>query len=615
MAAEYLVDFRDVQFVLYEQLGIERLCQYEKFKEFSKDVFDMVLEQGLKFAKEVLAPINPIADKEGARFDKGKVTFPKCFHDAYQKFCEGGWIGVSSSPEWGGQGLPAVIGMATSEFFTGACVAFVMTPGLTHGAAHMFEHFASEDLKKIFLEKMYSGQWAGTMCLTEPQAGSAVGDVKTMAVKDGDVYKISGTKIFITSGEHDLTENIIHAVLARTPDAPPGIKGISLFIVPKYRVNPDGSIGEFNDVRCGNIEEKMGIHGSSTCTLNFGDDGKCIGYLVGEEHKGINYMFMMMNEARLGVGMQGLSIGSAAYQQALKYAKERIQGVDIRTMKDPNAPRVAIIEHPDVRRMLLFGKSVTEACRAMILKTAYYSDLVKVVEDEAERDKYQGYIELFTPLCKAYGSDMGFEVAVKAIQVFGGYGYCKEYPVEQYARDVKISSIYEGTNGIQALDLLGRKIAMKGGMLFMNLITDINAFIEANQSNAALAPYLQALGKAKDTLAQVTMAFQGKSMSGDMLYPVSHATPYLQMFSEVVSAWLLLEQAVIAHKKLEEIFSEKGAKDEASKKKLIQENEEAKFYAGKISSMQFYVTQILPDVDAKAASIMTEDRTVLEAVL
>ena len=615
MAAEYLNDFRDVQFILYEQLGIERLCQYEKYSEFSKDVFDMVLDQGLKFAKQVLAPMNALADKEGAAFEKGKVSFPKYFHEAYQKFCEGGWIGVSSNPEWGGQGLPAVIGIVTSEFFAGACMAFVMTPGLGHGAAHMFESFASEELKKIYLEKMYSGKWAGTMCLTEPQAGSAVGDVKTMAVKDGDVYKISGTKIFITSGEHDLTENIIHAVLARTPDAPPGIKGISLFVVPKYRVKPDGSIGEFNDVRCGNIEEKMGIHASSTCTLNFGDEGKCIGYLVGEENQGIVYMFMMMNEARLGVGLQGLAVGSAAYHQALKYAKERIQGVDIRAMKDPNAQRIPIIEHPDIRRMLLFGKAVTEACRALIVKTAYYSDLAKVVKDKSEKEKCEGYIELLTPLCKAYSTDMSFEVAVKAMQIFGGYGYCKEYPAEQYARDAKITSIYEGTNGIQALDLLGRKISMKGGMLFMNLLTDLNVFVETNQAHTTLGKYVQSLGKAKDTLAQVTMAFQGKSMSGDTLYPVSHATPYLQMFSEVVCSWILLEQALIAQKKLDEIASEKGAKDEASRKKLIEENEEAKFYAGKIASMQFYVTQILPDVDAKAASVMTEDRTVLEAVL
>jgi alkylation response protein AidB-like acyl-CoA dehydrogenase len=615
MPAEYLVDFRDIQFLLYEYLGVEKLCQSEKYSDFSKDLFDMVLEQALKLAKEVIGPVNEVADRVGATFDNGKVTFPKEFHEAYRKYCEGGWGAVNVDPEWGGQGLPSSLTLATSEFFTGACVSFIMTPGLTHGAAHMFESYASDELKQIYLEKMYSGQWAGTMCLTEPQAGSAVGDVKTVAVKDGDAYKITGTKIFISSGDHDLTENIIHPVLARTPDAPPGIKGISLFLVPKSRVNADGSVGEANDVLCGNIEEKMGIHGSSTCTLNFGDEGNCIGYLVGEENMGIVYMFSMMNEARLGVGLQGHALGAVAHQHALAYAKERIQGVDVRAMKDPNAPRVTIAEHPDVKRMLLFGKAVTEATRSLLFKTAYYSDLAEVTEDETERDKYKGYVELFTPMCKGYSTDLGFDACVNAIQVFGGYGYCQEYPVEQYARDCKIMSIYEGTNGIQALDLLGRKIGMKGGMVFMNFLGDLGSFIDAEKSHEKLGPMVEELNKYKAILEEVSSVFMNKSMSGDTLFPVSHATPYLRMFSEVVCSWLLLEQAVIAQKRLDEIFAEKGAADEAAQASLIAENEEAKFYAGKIASMKFYVTQILPDVAAKAASVKTEDRTILDAVL
>ena len=455
--AEYLDDRRDVEFILYEHLGVEKLCEYDKYSEFSKDVFDMVLDQGLKLAKEEIAPLNEVADREGAKFDNGTVTLPKEFHEPYKKYCEGGWIGVASDPEWGGQGLPRVMAMATGEFFTGACLAFMMTPSLTHGAAHMFENFASDELKNLYVEKMYAGQWAGTMCLTEPQAGSAVGDVKTLAVKEGDVYKITGTKTFISSGDHDLTENIIHPVLARTPDAPPGIKGISLFLVPKVRVNPDGTLGESNDVQCGNIEEKMGIHGSSTCTLNFGDEGNCIGYLVGEENKGIVYMFHMMNGARINVGLQGSALGAAAYKQALQYAKERIQGVDIRNMKDPNAPRVPIIEHPDVRRMLLFGKSITEATRVLLLKTAYYDDLAEVTQDDAERDKAAGYVELFTPLCKSYSTDMGFEVCVQAMQILGGYGYMKDYPMEKLMRDAKLLQIYEGTNSIQRM-VVGREV-------------------------------------------------------------------------------------------------------------------------------------------------------------
>ena len=613
--AEYLVDLRDIQFVLYEHLGVEKLCQHEKYGEFSREVFDMVLDQGLKLAKEEIAPLNEVADRVGARFENGKVSFPKEFHEPYKKYCEGGWIGISSDPEWGGQGLPRVIGMATAEFFTGACLAFMTTPSLTHGAAHMFETFASDEFKNLYLEKMYAGQWAGTMCLTEPQAGTNVGDVKTMAVKEGDVYKVTGTKIFISSGDHDLTENIIHPVLARTPDAPAGIKGISLILVPKHRVNPDGTLGEFNDVRCGNIEEKMGIHGSSTCTLNFGDEGNCIGYLIGEENKGIVYMFQMMNGARINVGLQGSALGAAAYQQALQYARERIQGVDFRNMKDPNAPRVAIIEHPDVRRMLLFGKAVTEALRALLMKTVYYQDLADVTEEGSERERYSGYVELFTPLCKAYSTDMGFEVCVQSMQVLGGYGYCKEYPVEQYARDAKIASIYEGTNGIQALDLVGRKIAMKGGMLYMNFLNDLNAFVEANRSHETLGRYLEDLGAAKDVLSEVSNIFMTKSMGGDAGYPVSYATPYLHSFSEVVCAWLLVEQALIAQKRLDEIFKEKGATDPETRQDLLRENDEARFYAGKLDSMRFYVTQILPNVQARAASVKSEDRTVLQAVL
>ncbi len=611
---DYLVDLRDVQFILYEQLGIEKLVEFPKYADFDKETFDMVIDQALKFAKGILAPINADADKEGCRFEDGIVSMPKSFHDAYAKFSEAGWVATSTNPEWGGQGLPGIIGAVASEFFVGACCSFTMTPGLTRGTAHLIESYGTEEQKNLFCEKMYSGQWAGTMCLTEPQAGSAVGDVKTMARKEGDHYKLTGTKNFITSGDHDLTENIIHAVLARTEDAPPGIKGISLFIVPKMQVNPDGSLGGSNDIACGNIEHKMGIHASATCTLNFGDNDGCVGYLLGEENKGIRYMFQMMNEARIGVGLQGLSQAAAAYTSALQYSKERIQGTDILLMKDPNAPRVPIIEHPDVRRMLMLMKAYTEGMRALLLKTVYFVDLMEVLEDGSEKEKCNGFVELLTPICKSYCTDMGFKVTEWAIQTYGGYGYCSEYPVEQYMRDVKITSIYEGTNGIQALDLLGRKVAMKGGMLFMSFIMELNEFISANKEHSVLGGSMEIFEKAKDALAKVTMDFGQMSMSGEMKYPILHATPYLEAFGQVVLSYLLLEQAVIAHEKLEAIYKEKGADTDEAKKELHVENEEAKFYFGKIHSAQFFVTNVLPHVHAEAAAIETKNQSPLDIV-
>ena len=494
--ADYLVDFRDVQFVLYEMLGVDKLCEREKYQDFNKEIMDMVLEQGLKFSKEILAPINDVADKEGCKFEDGKVSMPQCFHDAYKQYCEGGWAGISSSPDFGGQGMPSAIGIAVAEFFIGSCCSFGMTPGLSRGSAGLIESFGSDELKAIYCEKMYTGEWAGTMCLTEPQAGSAVGDLKTTAKKKGDDWIINGTKSFITSGDHDLTENIIHLVLARTEGAPAGIKGISLFVVPKFRVNDDGSLGELNDVVCGNIEHKMGIHASSTCTLNFGDNDACVGYLVGEECAGIKCMFQLMNEARIGVGMQGMGQAGAVYMGALAYAKERIQGVEITEMRNVDAPRVPIIDHPDIRRMLMLMKAYTEGCRALLYQTAYYVDLAETAADEEEKEGYEMMIDLLTPICKAYSTDVAFRVSEWGIQVLGGYGYCSEYPMEQYMRDIKILSIYEGTNGIQALDLLGRKIAMKGGMLFMKYVMELNDFIEANKEHARVGASVAAFEKA-----------------------------------------------------------------------------------------------------------------------
>ncbi|MCX5908084.1 MAG: acyl-CoA dehydrogenase [Deltaproteobacteria bacterium] len=605
------ISLRDMRFVLYEQLGIERLCQFEKFKDFSRETFDMVLEEGAKLAAEVIAPLNSLSDKKGCIYDQGKVKVPEEFREAFKKYCEGGWIAASVDASAGGQGLPESIGMATAEMFVGACCSFTTYPGLTRGAANLIQSFGTPEQKKLFLEKMYSGQWTGTMCLTEPQAGSFVGDVKTLAVKEGDHYSLKGTKIFITAGEHDLTENIIHAVLARTENAPPGIKGLSLFIVPKVRVRPDGSLGEPNDVNCGGIEHKMGIKGSATATLNFGDDGKCQGVLLGQEGQGIQVMFQMMNEARLGVGLQGFSLGNMAYLYALRYAKERIQGVEIEKMKDPEAPRVPILKHPDVRRMLLTMKAYVEGLRALLYRMAYYADLAEVTTDLKEKEFCENMIELLTPIGKAYSTDMAFRITEWAIQIYGGYGYCGEYPVEQFCRDVKITSIYEGTNGIQAMDLVGRKLSMKKGALVMGWLKEINDFIEKHKAHPVFGSAVTTLEQAKNSLVGVSLHFAKVAAGGDRLYPMLHASPYLEIFGEVELAYLLLDQGIIAQEKLQALYQKAGATTKEAQARVVEEQAEGAFYSGKVYSAEFFVGNILPKVQSTAQVILSGNRSAL----
>ena len=605
------ISMRDIRFILYEQLGIERLCEFDKFKDFSKETFDMVLEEGAKLAAEVIAPLNSIADKEGCVYEKGKVKVPEAFHEAFKKYCEGGWIAASVDAEAGGQGLPDSVALATAEMFVGASVSFTTYPGLTRGAANLIESFGTPEQKQMYLEKMYSGQWTGTMCLTESQAGSAVGDMKTMAKKEGDHYLIQGTKIFITAGDHNLTKNIIHAVLARTENAPPGIKGLSLFIVPKVRINLDGSLGEPNDVNCGGIEHKMGLKGSSTCTLNFGDDRKCHGYILGQENQGIQLMFQMMNEARLGVGLQGFALGNLAYLYALKYAKERIQGVEITKMRDPNAPRVTIINHPDVRRLLMTMKAYAEGLRALIYRSAYYADLAKVATDPKEKEYCENMIDLLIPIVKAYSTDMAFRLTEWAIQIHGGYGYCGEYPVEQLCRDVKITSIYEGTNGIQAMDLVGRKLGMKKGALIMGWMKEVNEFVEKHKAHPVFGPAIAQLEQAKNTLVNVSMHFAKVAAGGDPLYAMLHACPYLELFGEVELAYLLLDQAIIAQNKLQDIFQKAGATTDEAKAKVIEEQAEAAFYSGKVYTAEFFVNNILPKVQSTATTILSGNRSAL----
>ncbi|MBN2284632.1 MAG: acyl-CoA dehydrogenase [Deltaproteobacteria bacterium] len=612
--ASIILDERDQRFVLYEMLEVEKLCELERFADFSKDVFEMVLKEAEKLAVEEIFPTLKEADEEGCRLENGQVYVPKCFHRVYKLFCEGGW-GVMSFPvEIGGQGLPVSIRTAAQDWFVHN-FAFISYPGLTEGAAHLIAVFGTDEQKKKYLEKMVTGEWSGTMMLTEPNAGTDVGNLSTKAVRQPDgTYRLQGTKIFITSADHDLAENIIHPVLARIEGDPPGTKGISIFLVPKYVVNDDGTPGRRNDYEIANIEEKMGIHGSSTCLINMGDNGECYGELLGEERQGMKVMFQMMNEARIGVGMQGLSSSSIAYLHALQYAKERFQGSDIMEFKNPEAPRVPIIRHPDVRRMLLWMKSSVDSMRALMYFAAYAVDRELTAADEAEKDRWQGFLEVLTPICKAYCSDIGFRVTEQAIQVYGGYGYCSEYPVEQFMRDVKIASIYEGANGIQALDLVGRKLGMKKGAYFMNLLMEMNGTVGKYKDNAVLKDLAEDVQGAANLLGEMGLFFANCGKAGKFMVPISHAYPFMMMMGKIVSGWLLLWQAGIAQEKLEALAGGQGVdlSDAGARAAFVRGNRDAAFYDGKVMSARYFIKNVLPEAAAAATAIKSEDLSVVD---
>jgi hypothetical protein len=521
---------------------------------------------------------------------------------------------MGKSPEIGGQGLPYCINVAAKEWFIHN-LGFMVLPFLAEGASHLVETYGSEAQKKKYLPKMISGEWGGTMCLTEPNAGTDVGNLSTKAIRQPDgTFLIQGTKSFITGLDQDLTANIIHPVLARIEGDPAGTRGISIFIVPKYIVNDDGSLGRRNDYEIAKIEEKMGFHGSPTGTINFGDNRQCYGELLGEERKGIKVMFQMMNEARIGTGLQGVGSGSVAYLHALQYAKERIQGTAITDFGNDAAPKVAIIEHPDVRRMLLWMKSNVESMRALIYFASFAIDKEMTVEDDAEKEKWHGLLEVLTPIIKAYCSDVGFKVTELAIQVYGGYGYCADYPVEQFLRDVKIASLYEGANGVQALDLIGRKLGMKKGAYVLSLLGEMNATVTKYKEQPELTGLAADVQGAVNTLAEMGIFFSTCAREGKFLVPVSHAYPFLMMMGKVVSGWLLLWQAGIAREKLAVLSREKGvaSSDTVAWKEFIQNNRDAAFYSGKVAGARFFIKNILPEVDAAAKAIKSEDLSMVE---
>ncbi len=607
-----LVDERDVKFVLYEQLRIEELCKAPLYSEFSREMFDMAVEQAERLAEREFYPANVKGDREGCRLENGEVKAPESFHTPYQRYCEGGWLAMSDPEEVGGQGFPVSVTNACIEFFGAANWSLLMYAGLTHGAARLLQLFGTPELQDLYMSRMFSGEWSGTMCLTEPGAGSDVGSLTTRATRLPDgTFKIKGQKIFISSGMHDLTENIVHMVLARIDGAPKGTRGISIFLVPRLRIDENGELVD-NDVICSGVEHKMGIHGSATCALNFGDEDGCIGYLMGEENKGMRIMFEMMNEARLFVGMQGLCHGSSAYLHALEYAKGRVQGSAVEHLKDPEAPRIPIIDHPDVRRMLLFMKSSTEGMRAMLYMAAYCLDRVRAAESEEERELYQGHLDLLIPICKSVGSDLGFRVCETAIQVYGGYGFTTEYPVEQMLRDCKIASIYEGTNGIQALDLVGRKLTVNRGKLLKNALKASSEILVKIKKNFSLRDMVRIYEESQESLIQATKFFALKSVTDEFHVPILYAKPYLDLFGDVVMGFMLLWQAHVADRRLQEIYRDHKVADERSRRKLLEENRSAAFYFGKIASARFFMNQVLTQAPGKAKGIMNNDLSPLE---
>ena len=572
--SEYSPPLDDMKFALKEVVDVESLSELPAFNEVGLEALDSLLDEASRFFNEVISPTNRPGDLEGSVLkNDGSVSTPTGFREAYAQYVDAGWGAISFDPEYGGGGFPWLVGIAITEMLTAANMALSLNPMLTQGSIHALSAHGSQEQKLAWLPKLITGEWAGTMNLTEPQAGSDVGALTTKAeVQDDGTYKITGQKIYITWGEHDLTENIIHLVLARTPDAPPGTKGISLFIVPKFVVNDDGSIGQENDIKCLSIEHKLGIHASPTCVLQFGDNGGATGYIVGEENSGMRYMFTMMNQARLAVGLEGLAVADRAYQQALDYALERMQG---RRADTPKGESVPIIDHPDVRRMLMTMKAYIEAMRCMIYLNAKSIDIAHHHPDQDERTRGSELTDLLTPLSKSWCTDLGNELTSLGIQIHGGMGFVEETGAAQHYRDIRIAGIYEGTNGIQAIDLVGRKLSMRKGDVVRELLLEINE--TASELHSA---DLEGIGRPLEGAVQDMQAAtewlieNGGASTDDGL---AGATPYLRMFGTTVGGWLLAKSALQA-------------------KKQIDEGNDSAFLHAKIETATFFAKQLLPQV-------------------
>jgi alkylation response protein AidB-like acyl-CoA dehydrogenase len=587
--AQYIAPVRDMQFVLHELLNTEEhLKQLPEHADTNRELIDQVLEEGGKFCSEVLFPINRSGDEEGCHYEgDGVVRTPKGFKEAWEQFKEAGWPTLTCDPEYGGQGLPAVVGMMFQEMMNSANQAWTMYPGLTHGAYDCLHAHGTSEQKALYLTKLVSGQWTGTMCLTEPHCGTDLGMLRTKSEPQADgSFAITGTKIFISSGEHDMAENIIHLVLARTPDAPPGTKGISLYIVPKFVPNADGTLGARNGIKCARIEEKMGIHGNSTCVMNL--DG-ALGWLVGQPNKGLQAMFVMMNAARIGVGMQSQGLMEVAYQNSAAYAKDRIQSRSLSGVKNPDKPADSIIHHPDVRRMLLTQRAYCEGGRAFATWLALQADIMHSHPDEAVRKDAEDMLSLLTPIVKAFVTDNAFEATNMAMQIFGGHGYIREWGMEQYVRDARINMIYEGTNTIQSLDLLGRKVLGDNGAKFRKFGKLVQDLIEAEGTNDAMAEFINPLAELAGKIEKFTMeiglkAFQNQDEAG------AAAVDYLRVVGHFVYGYFWARMAKLA--------LDKAASGD-------------KFYVAKLATARFYFARLMPET----ASLMRTARSGAQSLM
>lgn len=582
----YKAPLRDMHFVLNELLDVGELSKLPGFEDATPDVIDAMIEEGAKLCENRLLPLNRSADEEGCHYENGVVRTPEGFKDAYDEFVKSGWMSVSNDPDYGGQGLPELLNIVFDEMVCSTNLAFGVYPLLSKGAAALLQEHGTDELKQTYLTRLIEGSWSGTMCLTEAHCGTDLGLIRTKAEPTGDgKYKISGTKIFISAGEHDLTENIVHLVLAKLPDAPEGVRGISLFLVPKFKVGADGSVGQSNGVSCGSIEKKMGIHASATCVMHF-DEAE--GYLVGQPHQGLKCMFTMMNAARLGVGMQGLGLGETAYQSAVAYAKERRQGRSLGKGGDKDAPADNIIVHPDVRRMLLTARALNEGSRALAYWTAIELDKSHKHPDPEVRRDADELVQLLTPIIKSFFTDYGFEATNLAVQVHGGHGYIREHGMEQLVRDARISQIYEGANGIQALDLVGRKMGQRMGRLLRHFFHPAMAFVEENKDEAELQDIVLPLGKALGKLQLATLTIAQKGL-GDPEEAAAAATDYLKMFGLIAVGYMWAQMA---------------------KKSLEHQNGDA-FYDSKVKTARFYMHKLLPETAGLFLQIMAGKETLM----